>query len=209
MRGLPGNTAPAIVSELMGDGTYQLEPSEGLVFHSGHINAADTALHRASGVVTALPGDCGCPAPPVPVMLASVSATPIDSDQLRSVHLAQRDEASRPIPSGPASGNTDPNSVSTLQVAPGSETAPLPRLKPNEVRVHLEAPIVYRAAATPPPPKPPAIADAQTLPLASSAPPGSLAHAVVPPDPPAESQDKPHRRGFFGKVKGLMSSIFR
>jgi hypothetical protein len=208
MRGLAGNTAPAIISELMGDGTYQLEPSEGLVFHSGHINAADTALHSVRGVVTALPGDCGCPPPPVPVMLASVSATPIDSDQLRSVHLAQRDEASRPIPPGAASGNTDPNSVSTLQVAPGSETAPLPPPRPNEVRVHLEAPIVYRAAPTPPP-KPPAVTDAQNLPLASSPPPGSLAHAVVPPAPPADAQNKAPHRGFFGKVRGLVSSIFR
>jgi hypothetical protein len=208
MRGLPGNTAPAIISELMGDGTYQLEPSEGTVLHSGHINAADTALHSTRGVVTALPGDCGCPAPPVPVMLASASATPIDSDQLRSVHLAQRDEASRPIPPGASSGNTDPNSVSTLQVAPGSETAPLPPPRPNEVRVHLEAPIVYRAATTPPPPKPPAITDAQNLPLAASAPPGSLAHAVIPPAP-TDAQNKPPHRGFFGKVKGIVSSIFR
>ncbi len=207
MRGLPGNTAPAIVSELMGDGTYQLEPSEGLVFHSGHINAADTALHSAKGVVTALPGECGCPAPPVPVMLASASPTPIDSDQLRSVHLAQRDEATRPIPAGSASGNTDPNSVSTLQVAPGSETAPLPPTKPNEVRVHLEAPIVFRAATTPSP-KPPAIADAQNLPMANSAAPASMPHSVVPPTP-AEAGNKPAHRGFFGKVKGLVSSIFR
>jgi hypothetical protein len=211
MRGLAGNTGPAIVSELMGDGTYQVEPNDEMVFHSGHINSTDTALHsaRASGVVTALPGDCGCPPPPVPTLLASVAATPIDSNQLRSVHLAQPDEAARPIPPGTATGNTDPNSVSTLQVAPGSETAPLPPPKPNEVRVHLEAPIVYSAATPPSSPKPAAIADAQNLPSATSAPPTPPQRAALPPSPPEAAQSKPPHRGFFGKVKGFVSSIFR
>jgi hypothetical protein len=211
MRGLAGNTGPAIVSELMGDGTYQVEPNDEMVFHSGHINSTDTALHsaRASGVVTALPGDCGCPPPPVPTLLASVGATPIDSNQLRSVHLAQPDEAARPIPPGTATGNTDPNSVSTLQVAPGSETAPLPPPKPNEVRVHLEAPIVYRAATPPSSPKPAAVADAQNLPSASSAPPTPPQRAALPPSSPGTAPSKPPHRGFFGKVKGFMSSIFR
>jgi hypothetical protein len=63
VQALPGNTASVIVSELMGDGTYQVKPDDHVVFHSGQLK--NVALMGN--------GSCGCPPSPRPVMLASSS----------------------------------------------------------------------------------------------------------------------------------------
>jgi hypothetical protein len=61
VRALAGNTASLIVSELNGDGTYQVKPSEEVIFHNGKLGDPD---HTA-------PPDASCPAPP-PVQRAAI-----------------------------------------------------------------------------------------------------------------------------------------
>lgn len=64
VRPLPGNTASVIVNELMGDGVYQVKPTEVVLFRSGKVG------ERARELV----GECGCPAPPPPVQRAQAAA---------------------------------------------------------------------------------------------------------------------------------------
>jgi hypothetical protein len=63
VQALAGNTASVIVSELMGDGTYQIKPEDHVVFHTGQLK----------NVALVGDGNCGCPAPSRPVTLASSS----------------------------------------------------------------------------------------------------------------------------------------
>lgn len=55
IRSLPGNSASVIVTEMMGDGTYQVRAADSVTFRAGKL---------ASAVEGA--GDCGCPEPPPP-----------------------------------------------------------------------------------------------------------------------------------------------
>ena len=54
VRSLDSNSASIIVTELMGEGIYQVRPGEQVYFRQGHVAQPDTAT----------PPDCGCPAPP-------------------------------------------------------------------------------------------------------------------------------------------------
>jgi len=65
IQALPGNTAAVIVSELLGDGTYQVKSTQQVMFHSGKLSAADTAV----------PLNCGCPPSTPALMRASAIAT--------------------------------------------------------------------------------------------------------------------------------------
>ena len=65
IRALPGNASSLIVSELMGDATYQVKPAERLVFRNGHLQDPD---HDNA--------NCGC-ASAAPVMRAEVAPPPL------------------------------------------------------------------------------------------------------------------------------------
>ncbi|HTA25395.1 MAG TPA: AMIN domain-containing protein [Terriglobales bacterium] len=153
VQALPGNTAAVIVSELLGDGSYQVKSTQQVMFHSGKLSAADTAA----------PMNCGCPPITTPLMLAS------------------------------ATRSSDPSPLS------GSETTALPASKPNDIHVHVDVPMVFRADDPPPVQADPAN-EAKLLPLRDMPMPASFEAVVVPP--------KPTHHGFFGKLKGFFSSIF-
>jgi hypothetical protein len=196
VRALPGNTASIVVSELMGDATYRVKPSEQAVFHSGRLSRIDTLV----------PDECGCPAPAIPAMRAAAEPVPTvsEKDLPPDVHLAKPGDQPKPVPvpsadpSGAPAGGSPPEQV-TLQIA-APDAAPLPAPKPGEQRAQVEAPFVFRAADVPP--SPPNLETA-ALPMSranSQAP--LLMTAEPPPDPKL-------RKGVLGKMKGFFSGLFR
>ncbi|MGA8154252.1 MAG: AMIN domain-containing protein [Terriglobales bacterium] len=82
IQALPGNTASVIVSELLGDGTYQVKPAEQVMFHSGQLRALDRTATAT----------CGCPAPVPAVMLSSnareqLETAPLPPSKPNDVHI--------------------------------------------------------------------------------------------------------------------------
>jgi hypothetical protein len=198
VRALPGNTASVIVSELLGEGNYQVKPTEQIVFHSGRLNLVDAAV----------PARCGCPPPEIPVMRASAAPAVSDAKQPSSMDLAQPRDGVKPVTpaaSGRPSNVTLPGEAAALP----PETAALPPSKPNDVHVQVEAPFVFRAADmpanNPPAPKPAPIPDAQSLPVRDLPRPATFETGVLPP---AQSQAKQVHHGAFAKIKGFFSAIF-
>jgi hypothetical protein len=180
MRALPGNVASAMVSELIDDEKYEVKPGQQVVFHSGHLTAADTTTSA----------DCGCPAPPIPEMRASSSEAVMEKDSSEPVRLAQPGNAAS-VP---------------VSIAAGPETAPLPPSDSHKTHVEIDAPLVFRASDLPAA-QPTTMADAQNLP-ASGPPASALLPTTVQPSPSSSVEaNKPHR-GFFGKVKGFFAAIF-
>lgn len=184
VRALKGNTSSAIVSALIGGRIYQVRPAQQVVFHLGQIDKVDTDV----------PLECGCP-PPLPVMRTSApAAQPVpDSEVPSKVSL------------GSAGAAGSAQETATTRLSNGPETAPLPAAKPDDPHVQVDAPFVFTAKSRAVPPAP--VAAAAELPLDDS--PQRQVHLDAVVQSPAPEKPKPQHRGFFGRVKGLFSAIFK
>jgi AMIN domain len=191
VRGLAGNTSPAMVSELIGDRSYQVKPSEEVVFRGGRIDKVDSDV----------PLECGCPAP-APVMRAANATPPLpDSEMPAKARLGGTTEPAVPPATGPIAEASRGTTLSN-----GPETAPLPASQPNDVHVQIDAPFVFsaknRAAGAPLP-----VQEARDLPVEDSSVRPVHLDAIVQ-SPPEKAAKSPHR-GFFRRVKGFFAAIFR
>jgi len=207
VRALLGNTASMLVSELMGDRTYQVKPTEQVVFHEGRID-------RVSNEV---PFDCGCAAPPPPVMRAS---TQPETTQLAEAKLPPNLQLPSSTSGNPSRSSIDPMlpplpnasrpaiagsaGVPTQRAAVAPEAAAPARAKKEDLHVQIEAPLVFRGSDR-------TRTTTQTAANTAPANPVPAPTAAPAPQPKAVAQqpvqEKEHR-GFFGRVKGFFSSIF-
>lgn len=200
VRALPGNTASAVVSELMSDGMYHVKADEQVVFHGGQLTKADHDV----------PIDCGCPAVENPILRTEApSSTPAqvasappptstNSEQQIVALLAAPPEASL---SGTIPGSAQVSiAVTNTPRATGSVE--------RAAHVQFDAPLVFRGNE----PLPAPVEQAAKLPVVSLAPQGPLMVVPLPPplatEPVQNATPSKPRTGFFGHIKRFFVSVF-
>ena len=181
---LPGTTSSAIVAELLGSGTYEIKPSQQVLFRQGRIDSIETPV-----------ASCGCPPAREPVLRAEndPSAAIPDTKAGEKLPLATSN-AGGPSNAEPSAGNSSAQSDSK------------PDQDKNQAKDDADAPLVFSGAErakagrnAPPPP-----VDQVALLKLSNKPPEPPPTVVLPPAPdPKQNADPKQQKstGFFGKLK--------
>ena len=190
VRALPGNTGAVTATELLGDRTYQIKATDGVVFRAGRLDHMDTNV----------PLECGCPPPQQNVERAG-NALPTQSG---SGERPQANSNSMPGAEGSAQGAPAPE-------APAGED----NKAASDLHVQVTAPLVFNAKGPPPPklsedasavpqPSRPATELSVELDSPAVASPPPAAQNTAPSAPPPQ----PQHPGLLGRIKGFFARIF-
>ena len=199
VRTLPGNTASAIIYELMGDGTFQVQAHDQLVFHDGKLRPGDAASHAESknSADTVLPVECGCPPPSRQTLVAS------NMPDHQIVAGNSSPDHSAPVEGRPDSGPA----LAKDQLSPGSPVLPhteaeisdLPESLRRQPHLEVDASLTFTPN--------PASSAARNLPVSSRQ--LSSPITAMPPSPPPVPATAPERRKtVLGKIKTFFSKMF-
>ena len=116
VRGLQGNTASALVTELMGDRTYQVKPTDQLMFHAGSLDKVDALV----------PLECGCPPPSRPVVKVAEATPETKTEAAAETKSEAMPDTKEVVPDAPS--------------PPAAEPA-----KPTQAGATVNSEFVYRA----------------------------------------------------------------
>jgi hypothetical protein len=182
LRSLPGNTASALVSELMGDGVYQVKPSEQVVFHGGHLSAPDASI----------PADCGCSPALFPVLRASAVAPAVEGPALKEGPQREAEATSSSTSEFASLPASRPNDIHVQIDAPfvfrAAEVRPAP------------APTLEAKKLPASSPEGTNLLEITVLPPKGTAAKATTVEATAPPPP---------HRSFLGKMKSFFAGMFR
>jgi hypothetical protein len=191
VKSLQENSAAVLVSELMGDGSYQVKPGEQVHFRNGTVREPSAEPL----------GECGCPAP------GSVQ------------NLLQAAAVAPPVVPPPPATQAPPSPVieqarvpaaieQALQTVADQATVPaVPASAPGDVHVQVEAPFVFSAAEPEPAPEPATIAELRSL-SAPSILDTLFSESIAPPAEAAVVAQPKKRRGFFARIGGFFAAMF-
>jgi hypothetical protein len=198
VRALMGNTSSAIVSELMGDRIYQVKPTEQALFEAGRIDKVSTNV----------PLECGCPPPPATLKASPASPAPSTdkpADAKPSDTPTGTENLSAKSPDAELSASSPGNTLSS-----GPETAALPRTKPDDVHIEVDAPFVFSAKNRFSGPSP-AIQAAASLPVEDAASRQVILDPLVqpPPQPSSVEPVQPMHHRFLHRLKRFLDAIFQ
>ncbi len=208
--------ASMIVSEIMGDGTYQVQPGEQVYFRRGSVaNPGKT-----------VPPDCGCPQPiatmnaasqppqsapvPAPAVPAVQNLAPAPNPNPQPTAEPMKVPANSPEAVFAAYGHSAPSAVT-----PGSKEEEIATSSPanGELHVQVDAPFVFRGDAPDSVPPPPQLATLRLVYLPSLI--SETQYSIVAPptarkEAAAKGQTtKPSSKGFLGHIKSFFGSIFK
>jgi hypothetical protein len=207
VRSLDNNTASVIISELMGDGTYQVKPGEQVTFRNGKLADPDHGF-----------GGCGCAVPPPVKRAAGPPPRPVPPPVKPSAPPPEETATLEPAAPNVADLQLGPAPTFSLPVdppAPPDNAAPAPNT--NEVHVQVDAPFFFNANEVEAAPlEQVARLTLSTTPeLALIPAPPQPVEVYLPPAPPPQTvvitrKSPPPKPGkFFGKVRAFFASIFR
>jgi hypothetical protein len=182
VRPLEGNTGSVTVTELMGDTSYLVRPTEEILFRAGRLAQRQRAL----------PTDCGCPEA-LPVLRAS-NPEPVLQSAEAPVASSYADTAARPQPEQTMAAVNSPARPPEIHL---QMDAPFVY---NATDADSEIETVTRLRITPVPRYPMNVAPPPV--------PDTPVEAMVRPQQ-TTALEKPRGRSFLRRVGSFFSSIFR